>query len=274
MYIQCVECRKKFKVKAGAIPPQGAEVPCKGCGGTLRVEPRNNLEGDLTKIPVTKRKHQKEVKWYARMGEMLRGFGYESKTREYNLLFQLMREYRKRFGITFFDITCQARVARVDRELCYNVLEFSGECCSLPVDGVDSCVASMMEGTAEVLRAKDSGGYFACEPVMRVAYEDSFPTVLKFCLGAAFETSYGETAYGNAARIDVSMDALRRLPPVLAAEDIPQYARVEMGLFPLDSGRLTFAQRTAPGLIVHRDPDPEMRCASPLAARLVERYAS
>ena len=273
MYIQCVHCRKKFKVKSGAIPLQGAAITCKGCGGKIRVAPRNNLEGDLTKIPVTKRKHQKEVKWYARMEEMIKGFGFEKKTREYNLLFNLMREYRKRFGITFFDITCSARVTRVDRELCYNVLEFSGECCVPPMDGVDSCIASMMEGTGEVLRGKDSAGAFTSEPVMRVAYEDSFPAMVKFCLDAAFETSYGETIYGNAVRVDISLDALRGLPVPLPPEDIAKYARVEIALHPVDTGRLTFAQRTTPGLHVDSESDPELRCSNALVSKLIEIYS-
>lgn len=272
MYIQCVQCQKKYKIKAGAIPPQGAAVPCKGCGQKIIVAPRDNLAGDHTRIPVTKRKHQKEVKWYARMQDMIKGFGYERATSEYNMLFSLMREYRKRFGITFFDLTCKARVTQVDRELRYNVLEFSGEGCVPPVDGVESFLASMMEGTGDVLRGKDSAGGFTAEPVMRVAYDDSFPAMAKFCLDAAFETSYGETIYGNAVRVDISMDNLREVPLGLDPGDIPKYARVEIGRFPLDTGRLTFAQRTAPGLIVHHDPDPELRCSNPLVARLIERY--
>lgn len=273
MYIQCVRCRKKYRVKAEAIPLQGAAITCSGCGEKIRVGPRDNIEGDMTKIPVTKRKHAKEVKWYTRMEEMIKGFGYERKTQEFNLLFNLMREYRKRFGITFFDITCSARLARVDRELCYNVLEFSGEVCAPPLDGVESCVASMMEGAAEVLRGKDSAGKFSCEPVMRVAYEDSFPALLKFSLDAGFETTYGETLFGNAVRVDVSMDALREVPPKLEPGDISRYARVEMARYPVDTGRLTFAERTAPGLIVHPEPDPELRCSNPLVGKLITAYS-
>lgn len=273
MYIQCVQCQKKYKIKAGAIPEQGAAVPCKGCGGKIIVTPRDNLAGDQTKIPVTKRKHQKEVKWYARMQEMIRGFGYEKTTSEYNMLFALMKEYRKRFGITFFDLTCKARVAAVDRELCYNVLEFSGEGCVPPVDGVDSILASMMEGTGDVLRGKDSSGAFMAEPVMRVTYDDSFPAMLKFCLDAAFETSYGETMYGNAVRVDISLDKLREVPLPLDPADIPKYARVEIARFPLDTGRLTFAQRTTPGLHVHQDTDPELRCGNPLVTKLIKAYS-
>jgi len=273
MYIQCVKCCKKLKVKAGSIPAQGAVVTCPGCGDKLKVEPRNNQEGDQTKIPVTKSKHKKEVKWHDRMSEMIRGFGYQPKTREFNMLFALMKEYRKRFGITFFDITCAARLARVDRELAYNVLEFSGECCVPPAEGFESCVASMIEGTSEVLNAKDSRGLYTCEPVMRVHYPDSFPAVIKFSLDAPFETSYGETLYGNAVRVDISLDNLRTVRAPFDEKELAKVARIEMARYPVTTGRLTFEERTAPGLFVHSDPDPELRLGDPKVARLIEQYS-
>lgn len=273
MYIQCVDCCKKLKIKSGSIPSQGAVVSCPGCGGKLRVEPRDNQEGDQTIIPVTKRKHLKEVKWHDRMTSMLKGFGYQPKTREFNLLFSLMKEYRKRFGITFFDITCSARLARVDRELAYNVLEFSGKCCVPPAEGFESCVASMVEGTAEVLNGRDSSGRYAVEPLMRVYYPDSFPALIKFSLDAGFETSYGEVIYGNAVRIDLALDNLRKVRTPFDGKDLVRFARIEMARYPVDTGRLTFALRTTPGLHVHADPDPELRCADAGVLSLIEQYS-
>ncbi|BBD08178.1 hypothetical protein [Desulfovibrio ferrophilus] len=273
MYIQCLDCRKKLKVKSGSIPYQGAVVSCPGCGGKLKVAPRDNQEADMTKIPVNKRKHKKEVKWHDRMTEMIRGFGYQSKTHEFNMLFSLMKEYRKRFGITFFDITCSARLAHVDRELAYNVLEFSGKCCVPPANGFESCVASMIEGTSEVLNSKDSTGRYTVEPVMRVQYPDSFPALIKFSLDAAFETSYGEVLYGNAVRIDLSLDNLRSVRAPFDGKDLVRYARIEMARYPVDTGRLTFAQRTTPGLHVHTEPDPELRCGDPDVLSLIEQYS-
>ncbi|MBU1001074.1 MAG: hypothetical protein KKE73_00960 [Proteobacteria bacterium] len=273
MYIQCVDCCKKMKVKSGSIPPTGAVVSCPGCGSKLRVDLRDNQEGDLTKMPVTKSKHLKEVKWHDRMNELIKGFGYQLKTREFNLLFTLMKEYRKRFGITFFDITTSARMARVDRELAYNVLEFSGKCCVPSAEGFESCVASMIEGTAEVLNSKDSTGRYTVEPLLRVYYPDSFPAVFKFSLDAGFETSYGETLYGNAVRIDLSLDNLRKMRAPFDGKDLVQFARIEMARFPVDTGRLTFAQRTTPGLHVHADPDPELRCGDPQVLSLIKQYS-
>ena len=232
-------------------------------GKKSSVAPRDNLAGDHTKIPVTKRKHQKEVKWYARMQEMLRDFGYTKATSEFNLLFALLREYRKRFGITFFDLTCKGpRERGGPRALRYNVLEFSGEGCTPPVDGTESFLASMMEGTGDVLRAKDSAGAFTAEPIMRVAYDDSFPAMAKFCLDAAFETSYGETIYGNAVRVDISMDMLREVPLGLAPEDIPKYAARGDRALPPGLGAADL--RPAHHAGAHRPPRPPIpSCAVP-----------
>lgn len=273
MYIQCLDCRKKLKVKSGSIPHQGAMISCPGCGGKLKVEPRDNQEGDMTTISVNKRKHKKEVKWHGRMMDMIKGFGYKPKTREFNMMFNLMKEYRKRFGITFFDITCSARLAHVDRELAYNVLEFSGRCCVPPAQGFDSCVASMIEGTAEILNARDSAGRYSVESILRVHYPDSFPALIKFSLDAGFETSYGEVQYGNAVRIDLSLDNLRKVRAPFSEEDLARYARIEIARFPVDTGRLTFAQRTTPGLHVHPEPDPELRCADPDVLSLIKQYS-
>lgn len=273
MYIQCVACRKKLKVKSGSIPPQGATVACPGCSQKLKVEPRDNLEGDQTKIPVNKAKHKKEIKWHDRMVETIRGFGYTPKTREFNMLFNLMKEYRKRFGITFFDITCSARLAHVDRELAYNVLEFSGDCCVPPAEGFDSCIASMIEGTAEVLNARDSQGRYTMESVMRTHYQDSFPAVIKFSLDAAFETSFGETEYGNAVRVDISLDNIRKVTAPFDEMDLVSVARIEMARYPVTTGRLTLAERTTPGLFVHPEPDPEMRCNDPKIVELIKQYS-
>lgn len=273
MYIQCVDCQKKFRVKSGAIPAQGAVVSCAGCGNRMKVAARDNLAGDRSKIPVNKRKHKKEVKWYTRTQEIIRGFGFERGSKEYNMMFWIMREVRKRFGITFLDFGCKVALLKVDRALAYNVLDFSGQCCIPPVEGYDSCIGGLIEGMAEIVQLKDSSDYFTMEQLMRVHYENSFPSFIHFGYGTQFETSYGEVLYGNAARVDITIDALRELPVPFNPQTLPDYARIEIARFPVSGVGISYHDRMKPGLHVHVDPDPDIRCADPVVTKMITAYS-
>jgi len=274
MYVQCVQCTKKYKLSPGSIPLGGAAITCKGCAQKLFIEPRDRVEGDMTRIPVTKAQHKKEVKWFHRSEEIIKEMGYEKKTAEYNMLFFFLREFRKRFGITFFDLNCNVRVKVIDRELMYNRLSFFGNCCVPPLkdNSFESCIPGILGGIAEVLRAKDSSGRFSVANSLRVAYPDSFPSLVRFVFGASFEASYGEMVYGNAVQVDISMDKIRALPDNYQGEDLGEHARIEVSRVPIETGRLTFRELTTPGLFVNPDPDPDLRCNDPAVARLVERF--
>lgn len=274
MYVQCVACTKKYKIKAESIPHQGAVVTCKGCGAKLRIGPRENLEGDHTKIPVTKRKHQKEVKWYGRTEESIKQMGYEKKTAEYNTLFYFQREIRKRFGITFFDIDIKARLKTVDRELMYNRLSFMGPCCVPPTDNAfESCISGLLGAMAAVLRGKDSAGRFTEDEVLRVAYKDSFPVLYRFGYGASFEASYGEVLYGNAVQVDISLDRIRELPDDYDGTDLHKVARVELSRVPIETGSMTLRELSTPGLHVNAEPDPDLRCTDKNVAKIIKRFS-
>ncbi|MCK9240863.1 hypothetical protein [Desulfocurvus sp.] len=274
MYVQCVSCVRKYRFDPAAVPAGGASAVCKGCGARLPVAPRDNAEADAARPPVTKAAHQKELKWYARSDELLRGMGYQRKTAEYNMLFFMLREFRKRLGITFFDMGCSVRLKRVDRELAYNRLSFFGDCCVAPVPGgPPSCIPDLLCGMAEVLRAKDSARRFCADELLRVAYPDSFPVLVRFVLGVGFETSYAETVYGSAVQIDIGLDAVRELPEGYDGADLERRARVEISRVPIETGALPLAELLAPGLHLRPGRDPDLRCASPVLDALLAHYA-
>lgn len=273
MYVQCVSCRKKYRLDPARIPPGGGAVSCKGCGVKLRVTPRDNVEADATRMPVTKAAHQKEVKWHDRSGAMLRSMGYEHKTAEYNMMFFLLREFRKRLGITFFDMGCSARVKHVDRELMYNRLSFFGDCCVPPFPGgAQSCLPDLLGGMAEVLRAKDSARRYCVDELLRVAYPDSFPVLMRFVLGVGFEASYGEMVYGSAVQVDIALDAVRELPDQYDCTDLERRARIEISRAPIETGRLTLGELMTPGVHLNPERDPDLRCACPVVDGLLRHY--
>lgn len=275
MIVQCVTCQKKYRLKAEAVPESGAKVSCSGgCGKALIISPRKNLVADATGIPVTKRKHQKEVKWFGRMAQLLRDWGYEKKTAEYNMLFYFLRELRKRRGITFFDISCATALMRYDRELKYNCLAFMGACCVPPRDGVESCVPDIILALAEALRGHDSAGVFTVDAVMTTPYEDSFPAVFSFVHGAQFAASWGEQVYGSVTEVLISADAVREIPPDFDFSRLHEVARVEVSRAPVDNGRLSFRDKVAPARIVNPEPDPELRCADKELKKLLEGYTA
>jgi hypothetical protein len=274
MYVQCVSCARKYRFNPASVPPGGASAVCKGCGTRLPVAPRGNVEGDATRPPVTKAAHQKELKWYARMEELLRAMGFERKTAEYNMMFFMLREFRKRLGITFFDMGCSARVKRVDRELAYARLSFFGDCCVPPVPGgPQSCIPDLLCGMADVLRAKDSARRFSMAELLRVVYPDSFPVLVRFVLGVGFETSHGETLYGGAVQIDIGLDAVRDLPEGYDGADLERRARVEISRVPIETGQMPLRELATPGLHLRPERDPDLRCVCPALDALLAHYA-
>ncbi|NJB69520.1 putative Zn finger-like uncharacterized protein [Desulfobaculum xiamenense] len=274
MLVQCVECQKKYRIKDGVIPLQGADIKCAGgCGQTLRIAPRENLAMDASAIPVNKRKHQKEVKWFTRMGQLVRDWGYERKTLEYNMMFYMLREIRKRLGITFFDIACTTSLVRVDRELRYNCLMFMGASCVPPRgNGVESSIPAVLASIGETLRSHDGSGQFGVRGVMTVPYEDSFPAMFGFARGAQFASSWGEHVYGNVTEVLISGDAARELDDSYDYGKLHEVARVQVSRAPIDSSALTFRQRTAPALLLDAEPDPDLRCEDDEVRGLYKAY--
>lgn len=261
MIVQCAACQKKYKLKAENLPLEGARIKCSGpCGQSILVAPRDNLASDASAIPVNKRKHKKEVKWFGRMAGLIKSLGYERKTKEFNLMFYFLRELRKRQGITFFDISCTTALKSYDRELKYNCLMFMGKCCVPPwLDSLPSCVPDIILSLSQAYRAHDSAGEFSVSKVMAVPYEDSFPTVFSFLYGVPFVASWGEELYGNVTEVLISSDAVREIDEDFDFSRLHEVARVEVSRAPIDNGNLPFKTKIAPNLILNPDPDPEFR---------------
>lgn len=268
MIVQCLGCRKKYLLKATEIPPEGAAVRCKGCDQVIRLARRDNAEPDRAGISAFKKDNPREQKWNREMNDQIRHFGFSRNTQEFNLLFNLVRKLRKMYGIAFVPIRLRLELERVERDLDYNVLRLVSDHCLPVVDETgDSPLRKLLVGLWDALKTHDYAGRFTQAEVMKVAWPDAFPAFIAFT-GLAPCGEKGEAA--RVSEVTFTLDGLRNLPPDLELDGLPQVARVEMAPGPLPAAPLPFAERGAPGLVLHPAGDPP--CASEAAAAMLKQW--
>ncbi|MEW5773643.1 MAG: zinc-ribbon domain-containing protein [Thermodesulfobacteriota bacterium] len=267
MIVQCLDCKKKYLLKAQEIPVEGAAVRCKGCDQVIRLARRDNAETDRSGITAFKKDNPREQKWNREMTETIRSFGYSRNTAEFNLLFNLVRKLRKMHGIAFVPIRLRLETERVERDLDYNVLHLVSDHC-LPVadESGDSPLRKLVVGLWDAIKTHDYHSRFTLAEVMRVAWPDAFPALFVFA-GLAPCGEKGEP--GRVSEVTFTLDGLRNLPPDLELDSLPQVARVEISAAPLSASPLPFAERSAPGLVAH----PAPACASDAAAALLRQWS-
>ena len=269
MIVQCLDCKKKYLLKATEIPPEGAAVRCKGCEQVIRLARRDNAEPDKAGMSAFKKDNPREQKWNREMNDQIRSFGYSRNTAEFNLLFNLVRKLRKMYGIAFVPIRLRLEMERVERDLDYNVLHLVSDHC-LPVadETGDSPLRKLLVGLWDAIKTHDYGGRFSMAEVMRVPWPDAFPALFVFA-GLAPCGEKGEP--GRLSEVTFTLDGLRNLPPDLELDGLPQVARVEVSPTPLSASALSFAERSAPGLALHPAAGPA--CVPEAAAALFRQWS-
>lgn len=269
MIVQCLDCKKKYLLKATEIPVEGAAVRCKGCEQTIRLARRDNAEPDKAGVSAFKKDNPREQKWNREMNDAIKSFGYSRNTQEFNLLFNLVRKLRKMHGIAFVPIRLRLEMERVERDLDYNVLHLVSDHC-LPVadETGDSPLRKLVVGLWDALKTHDYTGRFSLAEVMKVAWPDAFPALFVFA-GVTPCGAKGEPA--RVSEVTFTLDGLRNLPPDLELDNLPQVARMDISAGPLPGAALTFAQRSAAGLTVHPAADPA--CASDATAALLKQWS-
>jgi predicted Zn finger-like uncharacterized protein len=269
MIVQCLDCKKKYLLKATEIPPEGASVRCKGCEQVIRLVRRDNAEPDRAGMSAFKKDNPREQKWNREMNDQIRQFGFSKNTQEFNLLFNLVRKLRKMFGIAFVPIRLRLDVERVERDLDYNVLHLVSDHC-LPVadESGDSPLRKLVVGMWDALKTHDYGGRLSLAEVMRVAWPDAFPALFVFA-GLAPCGAKGEP--GRVSEVTFTLDALRNLPPDLELDSLPQVARVEVAADALPASALSFVERSRPGLVLH--PAQGAACATDATAALLKQWS-
>lgn len=268
MIVQCLDCKKKYLLKAEDIPEAGATVRCKGCSQALRLVRRDNAETDRTGVTAFKKDNPREVKWNREMVDLIKSFGYRRNTMEFNLLFSLVSKLRKMHGIAFVPVRLRLAAERVERDLDYNALHLVSDHCLPAVDDTgESPLRKLLVGLWDALKTHDYTGRFTLAEVMRVAWPDSFPALFVFA-GLAPCGDKGEP--GRVSEVTFTLDGLRHLPPDLELEALPQVARVEIAPGPLPASALPFAERIAPGLVL-RQPEGSA-CASEAAEALLKQW--
>jgi len=268
MIVQCLECRKKYLLKAVEIPPEGAAVRCKECGQPIRLARRDNAEPDRAGVSAFKKDNPREQKWNREMTDHIKSFGFSRNTQEFNLLFNLVRKLRKMHGIAFVPIRLRLEMERVEREMDYNALHLvSDHCLPLVDESGDSPLRKLLVGLWDALKTHDYGGRFSLAEVMKVAWPDAFPALVVFT-GLAPCGEKGEPA--RVSEVTLTLDGLRNLPPDLDLESLPQVARVELSTAPLPAAALSFTARSAPGLVIH--PAGDAPCASEAATAMLRQW--
>ncbi len=273
MILQCFDCTKKYSINADHIPPTGVFATCAGCGQKLRIAPRDNMETDKTGLPKTKQQQKSEAKWNSRVVDSIKGWGYKKGTKEANVLYYVFREFRKKFGSTFFDTACRLEVEYVDRELIYNRMRFTGDAC-IPAtyEEMVSRLPRMLHTLAEAIRYHDGGAYTVPD-VLRIPYRDSFPTLFVFGSEAVFQNGEGDQVKGLVSEVALDIDSLKRLESEPGEADIPSFARVVMSRAPIVSDEMPFKDRILPGLTLHTEAAPGLKLADQSVDSLINEYA-
>jgi len=268
MIVQCLDCKKKYLLKATEIPPEGAAVRCKGCEQMIRLARRDNAEPDRAGISAFKKDNPREQKWNREMTDSLRSFGFSRNTQEFNLLFNLVRKLRKMYGMAFVPVRLRLELERVERDLDYNVLHFVSDHC-LPVadESGDSPLRKLLVGLWDALKTHDYTGRFTLAEVMRVAWPDAFPALFVF---DGLAPCGANSEPGRVSAVTLTLDGLRNLPPDLELDGLPQVARVEIAAGALPSPALGFVERSAPGLVQHQAPTAP--CAADAAAAMLRQW--
>lgn len=269
MIVQCLDCKKKYLLKATEIPAEGASIRCKGCEQAIRLVRRDNAEPDKAGISAFKKDNPREQKWNREINDHIRSFGYSRNTQEFNLLFNLVRKLRKMHGIAFVPIRLRLETERVEWDLDYNVLHLVSDHCLPVVDETgDSPLRKLVVGLWDALKTHDYTGRFTLAEVMKVAWPDAFPALFVFA-GVAPCGPKGELA--RVSELTITLDNLRNLPPDLELDGLPQVARMDLSAGPLPGQALSFAQRSAPGLVVHPAQDPA--CPAEATAALLKQWS-
>lgn len=269
MIVQCLDCKRKYLLKAVEIPAEGAAVRCKGCEQVIRLARRDNAEPDRAGITAFKKDNPREQKWNREMTDAIRSFGYSRNTQEFNLLFSLVRKLRKMWGIAFVPLRLRLETERVERDLDYNALHLvSDHCLPLADETGDSPLRKLLVGLWDALKTHDYGSRFTLAEVMKVAWPDAFPALFVFA-GVAPCGPRGEPA--RVSEVTFTLDGLRNLPPDLELDNLPQVARVEIAAGPLPAAALPFAERSAPGLVLHPAAAPS--CAADATAALLKQWS-
>ena len=273
MILQCFDCTKKFSINAENIPPTGVFATCSGCGRKLPIAPRSNTETDKTPLPRTKQQQKGEVKWNNRVVEAIKGWGYRKGTKEANVLYYVFREFRKKFGATFFDTACRLEVEHVDRELAYNRMRFvSDACIPATYEEMVSRLPRMLHALSDAIRYHDGGEYILSD-VLRIPYPDSFPTMFVFASEAMFQNTEGDQVKGLVSEVAMDIDALRALQAEPQEADIPSFARVVMSRAPIDADTMPFKDRVWPGLSLNTQAAPGLKLADQAVDSLINEYA-
>jgi predicted Zn finger-like uncharacterized protein len=264
MIVQCLDCAKKYRLKAEGPPPEGAVVRCQSCGQAIKVARRDNQDQDKTKLSAFQQDVARETKWRQHMVDLFIGWGYRKGTVEMNALYALVSKLRKMYGMAFVPVRLKLEHAHVERELDYSVLHLVSEAClPLPDQEGDSPLRKLLVGLWDGLKTVDYSGRFALREIMPTPYKDSFPAMFAFTGTAACGPKAEPLAL---SQVTFSVDALRALPPDLDLAALPQAARVRIGPPAPEEEQLSFAQRVAPGLTVRPlDPAaPAPDCAADL----------
>ncbi len=273
MILQCVDCTKKYSINADHVPPTGVFATCAGCGQKLHIAPRDNVEQDRTGLPATKQKQKSEVKWNTRVVDSIKSWGYKKGTKEANVLYYVFREFRKKFGATFFDTACRLELEYVDRELIYNRLRFTSDAC-IPAtyEEMVSRLPRMIHTVAEAVRFHDGGAYTVSD-VLRIPYRDSFPTMFVFGSEAMFQNAEGDQVKGLVSEVALDIDALKSVESEPDEADIPSLGRVVMSRAPIDNDEMFFKDRVKPGLTLTTEPAPGLKLADQMVDSLINEYA-
>jgi len=273
MILQCFDCTKKYSINAENIPPTGVFATCASCGQKLRIAPRDNTETDRTGLPKTKQKQTSEVKWNNRVVDAIKGWGYKKGTKETNVLYYVFREFRKKFGATFFDTACRLELEYVDRELIYNRMRFTSDAC-IPAtyEEMVSRLPRMLHTLAEAVRLHDGGAYTVPD-VLRIPYRDSFPTMFVFGSEAVFQNTEGDQVKGLVSEVALDIDTLKGLQAEPDEADIPSFARVVMSRAPIEADEMFFKDRIQPGLSLRAEQAPGLKLGDQGVDRLINEYA-
>lgn len=248
MIIQCVDCLKKYRLKADGPPPDGRAVRCPSCNRPLPVVLRDNAEPDRTGADVAKPETPDQARWNQKVAGVIGSWGYARGTAEMNLLFLLFQKLRKMFGVAYVPSRIKPELARVERELDYNVLTISSEhCLPLPDASNESQLRKMILGLWNALSIGDSAKRFTLRKILGQPFPDSFPAVFRF-IGTVYNGPDLPPRVWSEATL--SVDALRKITPDFELQRLPEVGRLALGDTIRQGANLGFAERIRPGLFL------------------------
>lgn len=248
MIIQCVDCLKKYRLKADGPLPDGTVVRCPTCNKPLPVGRRDNAELDRTGVDVAKPGTPDQARWNQKVADIIGSWGYSRGTKEMNLLFQFFEKLRKMYSVAYVPSRIQLDLVRVERELDYNVLKVSSEyCLPLPDESNESQLRKIILGLWNALNIGDPGKRFTLRNILSQPYPDSFPAVFQFIGTVDNGPDLPPRVWSEAT---LSVDALRKITPDFELQRLPEVARLALGDTIRQGANLSFAERVRPGLLL------------------------